>query len=86
MCDVKGQRIQQIQQACETFRADFQDLTAKVSLSFNQVSDSLIQRKSEAQTWREHVERTFVNVGPYLQASDGQQNTQRNWKRVYKHN
>ena len=48
MCAEKGQRIQQIQQECETLRVDFQDLTARLSFSFGQVNDSLMQVESEA--------------------------------------
>ena len=50
MCAEKGQRVQKNQQECETLQADFQDLTARVSFSFGQVNDSLIQVESEAQT------------------------------------
>ena len=34
MCAEKGQRVQQIQQECETIRTDFQDLFARVAFSF----------------------------------------------------
>ena len=43
MCAEKGQRVKQIHQECVTLRADFQDLTARVSLSVGHVCDSLTQ-------------------------------------------
>ena len=52
MCAENGQRVQQIQQECETIRMDFQDLTAKVAFSFDQVKDALTQLESEARTLR----------------------------------
>ena len=36
MCAENGQRVQQIQQECETIRTDLQDLTARVAFLFGQ--------------------------------------------------
>ena len=60
MCAEKGQRVQQIQQECETIRTDFQELTARVAFSFGEVNDALTEFKSEAQTLREHGHHTLV--------------------------
>ena len=51
-CSENGQRVQQIQQDCGTIRKDFQDLTTKVALSFDQVKDALTRVESETQTLR----------------------------------
>ena len=48
MCAEKGQRVEHIQQEWETLRADFQDLTARVSFSFGQVHQSLTKIESKA--------------------------------------
>ena len=80
MCAEKGQRAQQFHQECETLRADFQDLTARVSLSFFQVRDSLTQVESEAQTLREQVQHTLANAGPHPQVSEGAPEIQQNWQ------
>ena len=71
-CSERGQRVQQIHQECETLRADFQDLTARVALSFAQVRDSPTQVETEAQGLRKHVQHTFANAGsdPLLHYSE----------------
>ena len=75
MCAEKGQRVQQIHQECETLRADFQNLTARVSFSFGQVHDSLTQGEKEAQMLREQVQHTLVHAGPPQVSEWAAQNT-----------
>ena len=70
MCAEKGQRVQQIQQECETIRTDFQDLTTKVAFSFDHVKDALTQIESESRTLREHGHHTHVNAEPQSQPHD----------------
>ena len=70
MCSENGQRVQQIQQECETIRTDFQDLTARVAFSFGQVNDALTRIKSESRTLREPGHHTLANVEVQSQPND----------------
>ena len=62
MCAENSQRVQKVQQECETTRKDFQDLTTKVAFSFEQVKDALTRVESETRTWREQGQYTPANT------------------------
>ena len=70
MCAENSQRVQKVQQECETTRKDFQDLTTKVALSFEQVKDALTRVESETQTLREQRHYTLANVESQSQLHD----------------